>query len=154
MAFLSFLPFLGRIYLFFPWLGTVMVIWYWYQSANIYNCRMRFNIPGSWIKLFYCWLGIKDIFNVNIFLIWAGSTLFWNPTYLIPFFLLVEVSCLCSFLECLAFCVCHGWKENDEFTVYGPCQQIHPDDAFGQQMIRNLEVKTSYFLNFIYYELA
>ncbi|XP_022770183.1 leucine carboxyl methyltransferase 1-like isoform X2 [Durio zibethinus] len=30
-------------------------------------------------------------------------------------------------------------SRNDEFRVSGPCQQIHLDDAFGQQMIRNLE---------------
>ena len=43
-------------------------------DLQTYNCRMRCNIPGSWIKLFYCWLSVKDIFNGNIFLIWADSS--------------------------------------------------------------------------------
>lgn len=51
----------------------IALCWWHYQPANIYYCRMRFNILGPGVEPFYSWLGCKNIFDHCIFFIWAGS---------------------------------------------------------------------------------
>ncbi|KAK9015273.1 hypothetical protein V6N11_006388 [Hibiscus sabdariffa] len=73
-------------------------------------------------------------FSTAIFFLYEQVLYFSETSTSLSPFLLVVVSCLCSFLECHVSVV-----DEKLVNVYGPCQQIHPDDAFGQQMITNLE---------------
>lgn len=98
------------------------MILYCHQSANIYNCRMCSDILGAGFVSCTCFLVIKDIFKCNIFLIWTGAFSFY------------EISLYNTFLGFPKICF---WS----LKIHIFPQQIHPDDAFGEQMIKNLEVK-------------
>ncbi|KAK8630382.1 hypothetical protein V6N13_079178 [Hibiscus sabdariffa] len=102
-----------------------------FHDCNSEECVLIYLDPDS-SRSIVGWAA--KTFSTAIFFLYEQVLYFSETSTSLSPFLLVVVSCLCSFLECHVSVV-----DEKLVNVYGPCQQIHPDDAFGQQMITNLE---------------
>lgn len=109
---------------------------------------MRSNIYGSRFKPLNSWMGFKNILFSCFFLIWTGlfahhSNVVWFSDFINCSSQLISFYFVAVFYFVwypFIFLDVQDYTIATSYIKYFTFHQIRPDDPFGEQMIRNLEV--------------